>query len=112
MIWYTILAAGAAWIPAKYLTQIWKRGPLALIAAVIGVISSFVCTFAVVFAIDFVSPVTNAGQLVLDLLSVCSLSVFISPFAAWWGWRSAKKPRKTVLNPPKTPNAFDDFKPK
>ena len=93
MIWLTIVAAVAAWIPTKYLAQKWKRGLLAPIAAVIGIICSFVCTFAVVFVIDLVSPVAVKGQLVLDIISVCSLSLFISPFAAWWGWRSAKKAR-------------------
>ena len=78
----------------------------------IGIISSFAFSVAVVFAIDFVSPLSNAGQLVLDIISGCSLSLFVSPFAAWWGWRSAKKPKEKAYNTSKSPDAFEDFKPK
>ena len=90
MIWLTIVALVVAWFPTKYLAQKWKRGLLAPIAAVIGIICSFVCTFAVGFAISLVSPMEVNGQLFLDTISRCSLFLLISPFAAWWGWRSAR----------------------
>lgn len=111
MAWITVFALAAAWLPAKTLAQKWGRGVLVFVAAVIGVVSSFVVTITLAWVFLALYPnLFGAGELLIKALSWASVSFIVSPIAALAGWRKAKNPSPPKLPTPPRPGAFDNLK--
>ena len=111
MAWLILFSLGAAWIPSKALAQKWERGVLVPVAAVIGIVSSFVVTIVVAAGISYSNPdVFPMNEMFLDALGFAIWSVVVSPIAAIVGWRRAKNPPSPSIPSAPTPGAFDNLK--
>ena len=109
MTWLLLVSVVAAWVPARTLAEKWGRGVLVPVAAIIGIVGCGVVTFGLGYSMNYSNPEDfDAGEIVLKSLAFTWQSFLISPFAAIFGWRRAKK--SEALRPSfSTPEASDSL---
>ena len=80
-----------AWAVAFTLAKKWKRGRVAFLAALIGVVASWVATIALAILLNAINEfVFPADYVLLRAITFSFWSFLISPIAAFVGWKKAK----------------------
>ncbi len=91
MGWMAAISFFVAWKISYDLANKWKRGGMAIVAALLGIAGTFVAMFGVAAAMHFGNPSpSGAGDIVVTALVTSCFSLFISPIAAFLGWRNSK----------------------
>ena len=81
-----------------------------LVASLVGIVICFVCLAGWATLVYFVSGTDDAKELIFPAwIGIFSGAVITLP-CAWFGWRSAKKPKKPQPYSSPTPGAFDNLK--
>ena len=106
-IFFGFLTAGYS---AYFLSKKWKNKWMILVASLVGIVICFVCLFGWASLVYFLSGADSAKELLLAAAVGVFWGALITLPCAWFGWRSAKKPKKPQPYSPLTPGAFDNLK--
>jgi hypothetical protein len=93
MTFFLLIASYVAYKVSYVGAENWGGvGPI--VAAILGIVGSFAVTFGIVIAMDSLAPQQSALELLMPALRASSLSLFISPVSAFYGWRNSRLSNK------------------
>ncbi len=73
------------------LAKKWRRGWLAVVATILGIVGAFVATSGIAAIMHYGNPeVFEAGPIAVRSISVSFFSFIISPISAFFGWRNSR----------------------